>query len=94
MTGSSTRRLALVWLALSAVTLVSWWIGSAHGQPAFRLNAAVTFGVLAIAAVKVRLIITEFMEARHAPRLLRRLTDAWLALLMLSLLAIYWLGSA
>jgi hypothetical protein len=90
MTGSSSRRLALVWLALSAVTLLSWWIGSSRGRPG--LDAAVTFGVLAIAALKVRLIITEFMEARQAPRLLRRLTDAWLALLLASLLAIYGIG--
>jgi hypothetical protein len=94
MSTSSTRRLGLVWLALSAVTLLSWWIGSAHGQPAFRLDAAVTFGVLAIAALKVRLIVSEFMEARHAPPLLRRLADAWLIALLGTLLAIYALGSA
>lgn len=93
MSGTASKRLGLVWLALSAVTLLSWWIGSAHGRP-FSPNAAVTFSVLAIAALKVRLIIGEFMEARQAPRLLRLLTDAWLALLLASLLGIYALGSA
>jgi hypothetical protein len=44
---------------------------------------------LLIAALKVRIIIMEFMEARHAPALLRRLIDAWLALLMVTLLALY-----
>jgi cytochrome c oxidase subunit IV len=93
MSGSSTKRIATVWLALSAITLVSWWIGSSHGRPGFRLDGTVTFAVIAIAAVKVRLIVTEFMGARQAPRLLLRLMDAWLVLLVVTLLAVYVAGT-
>jgi hypothetical protein len=77
-----------VWLALSAFTLLSWWLGARHDH-ASGPNALVTCGVIAVAALKVRIIVTEFMEARRAPPLLRRIADAWLALLTLSLLAIY-----
>ena len=92
MTATSERRLLTILLVLSAITLISWWIGAKHGQGELRLNGPVTFGVLVIATVKVRLIIREFMEARHAPSLLRRVADAWLALLVGSLLAIYFIG--
>ena|ERR1700758_3335796 len=86
------RRLTSVWLALSAITLISWWIGSQHSHDPFRLNVVVTLSVLLIAVIKVRIIIREFMEVRHAPNLLRRLTDAWLVLLFIALIAIYLMG--
>jgi hypothetical protein len=89
---AASKRLALVWLLLSAVSLASWWIGAKHAQQAYALNAAVTVGVLLIAALKVRLIVSEFMEARRAPALLRRLADGWLAGLLIALLGIYLVG--
>jgi hypothetical protein len=93
MTTAPGKRLATVWFLLSAITIASWWIGSRHGH-AFTLNAVITFSVMAIAAVKVRLIIREFMEARHAPSRLRRITDAWIAFLFVTLLAVYVIGTA
>ena len=92
MTAPSEKRLLTILLVLSAITLISWWIGAQHGQGELRLNGPVTFAVLMIAAVKVRLIIREFMEARQAPSLLRRIADAWLVLLVGSLLVIYFIG--
>ena len=86
---ASDKRLATVLLALCAVTAISWWLGARNGAAATSLDAHVTIGVLLIAAAKVRIIIMEFMEARHAPRLLRRLIDAWLALLISALLTVY-----
>ena len=82
-------RLRAVWLALVVVTLISWWIGSNHGHYEFRRSAPITYAVLLIAAVKMRMIIRHFMEVRHAPGALRRLTDGWIALLVIALLAIY-----
>ena len=32
MSTNVERRLLVVWLALVAVTLISWWIGSSHGH--------------------------------------------------------------
>jgi hypothetical protein len=82
-------RLPLTWFALSAITLLSWWIGVRHGHAALKPSAAVSIAVIAIAAVKVRVIFREFMEVRRAPVLLRRLTDAWLVLLVAGVTAAY-----
>jgi hypothetical protein len=89
MSANSTRRLFYVWLALVCITLISWWIGSKHGHRGFRSDTSITAGVIAIAAIKVRVIMREFMEIEHAPLLWRRLTDGWLALLVVILLGIY-----
>ena len=49
----------------------------------------ITYAVILIAAIKVRVIVREFMEVRHAPNLLRRLTDGWTVFITVALLAIY-----
>ena len=41
----------------------------------------VTVSAIVIALIKVRIIFREFMEVRHAPALLCRLTDAWVVLI-------------
>ncbi len=82
-------RLTLAWFALVAVTLLSWWIGTRHGAAPFAPSAVLSLGVLVISAVKVRVILREFMEVRRAPVLLRRLTDAWIALLFVAMIAAY-----
>jgi hypothetical protein len=92
MTQDSGRRLALVWIGLSLITLLSWWLAGGRGHATFDRNAGITFGVLLLAAVKIRLIMTDFMEVRHAPPLLRRLTDGWIVLVIGSLLGIYAFG--
>jgi apolipoprotein N-acyltransferase len=93
MIATLKSRLSLVWLGLSVITVVSWWIGSRHGQQSFVPNAAISYSVILMAALKIRVIVSEFMEVRHAPPLLRRLMDAWLALLVISLLGIYSTGA-
>jgi hypothetical protein len=72
------KRLILVWLALSAITLAQLGVGSLDGAPA--PSSAIAAGAIAIALVKVRIIFREFMEVRHAPALLGRLTDLWIVL--------------
>jgi len=78
-------RLFRVWLLLSAITLLSWWLGTEHAGP----SAAVTYCALLIVATKVRIIVSEFMEARRASKMLQRAMDAWLLLLVAALAAIY-----
>jgi hypothetical protein len=84
----------VVWLALSAITLTQLGVGSVDGGQALRPNAALTAGAIGIALFKVRVIIREFMEVRHAPVLLGRLTDLWLALAGASLLGCCFVGTA
>jgi hypothetical protein len=88
------KRLLAVWLALSAITVASLGVGSLDGRGAFSANTAITFSVIAIALIKVRIILREFMEVRHAPVLLGRLTDAWLSLTAVCLLGTYAVGMA
>jgi len=88
------KRLLVAWLALSAITMVSVWVGSRDGQDALRPNAMVTASAIVIALVKARVIFQEFMEVRHAPVLLSRLTDLWLVVTGVSLLGCYFFGLA
>ena len=88
------RRLIFVWLGLSAITLAQLALGSAGGRDALAPNAAITASAILMALVKVRIIIQEFMEVRHAPALLCRLTDLWVGLTGASLLGAYFIGMA
>jgi hypothetical protein len=88
------KRLIVVWLALSAITVAQLGVGSLEGRGALVPNAAITSGAILIALVKVRIIFREFMEVRHAPALLCRLTDLWVVLTGVALLGGYFAGLA
>ena len=95
MSGTFNKRLAIVWLILSAMTLVCVWLDVAVDQNGtLKASTVVTVSAIIIALVKVRIIFREFMEVRHAPALLRRLTDAWVVLMAVCLLGSYFIGSA
>jgi hypothetical protein len=59
-----------------------------------RASTVVTVSAIVIALIKVRIIFREFMEVRHAPALLCRLTDGWVVLIGVCLLGSYFVGSA
>jgi heme/copper-type cytochrome/quinol oxidase subunit 4 len=84
--GTVTSRITWTWALLSALTMVSWALAATRR---FTPSTAVTIVVLAIAAVKTRTVIRQFMEVRVAPRWLRRATDAWLAVLMAAIIGLY-----
>jgi len=95
VTGTFNKRLAIVWLVLTLMTLAYIWLDhSADDDGVYRASTVVTVAAILIALVKVRIIFREFMEVRHAPALLRRLTDAWVALMAVCLLGSYFIGSA
>ena len=94
MSAGSEKRLIVVWLALSAIAIVQLGVGSIGGQDAQARNSAITASAIAIALIKVRIIIREFMEVRHAPVLLGRLTDLWVVLTGAILLGGYLAGTA
>ena len=85
MKGTVTSRITWTWALLSALTMVSWALAATRR---FTPSTAVTIVVLAIAAVKTRTVIRQFMEVRVAPRWLRRATDAWLAVLMAAIIGL------
>ena len=94
MNAGFEKRLTGVWLALSAITLAQLGIGSVGARSALAPNAAIAATAVAIALIKVRIILREFMEVRHAPVLLCRLTDLWVVLTGAMLLGGYLAGSA
>ncbi len=95
MTAAFNKRLMVVWLVLTAMTLVYVWMDrSVDGSAVLRPSAVVTTSAIVIALVKVRIIFREFMEVRHAPVFLCRLTDAWVVLVGVCLLGSYFIGSA
>lgn len=94
MEAAFEKRLMLVWLVLSAVTIAQLGVGSTGGGVALTPDAAVAAGAIAIALVKVRIILREFMEVRHAPGWLGRLTDLWVVLTGVTLLVGHVAGTA
>jgi hypothetical protein len=85
----------IVWLILTAMTLAYVWIDhTADQNGTLRPSTVVTVSAIGIALIKVRIIFREFMEVRHAPVLLCRLTDAWVVLIAACLLGSYFVGSA
>ena len=84
--GTVTSRITWAWALLAALTVVSWVLAATHR---FSPSTAVTIVVLAIAAVKTRIVIRQFMDVRVAPHWLRRATDAWLAVLMAAIIGLY-----
>ena len=95
MSTTFNKRLMIVWLVLSAMTFAYIWLDDrADNDGLLRASTAVTVSAIVIALVKVRIIFREFMEVRHAPALLRRLTDAWVLIIGVCLLGSYFVGMA
>ncbi|ABM15704.1 MULTISPECIES: cytochrome C oxidase subunit IV family protein [Mycolicibacterium] len=81
------NRAGASWLFLVAATVLSWAVGAEHGT-----GSLVPVLVLAIAAVKVRLVGLDFMELRHAPVPLRAAFEVYCVGIWALLSALYlWL---
>ncbi|BBY05701.1 cytochrome C oxidase subunit IV family protein [Mycobacterium noviomagense] len=94
MKAGFNKRLLVVWLVLSAITLVYLWVGSIDPARSLRPSAVVTVSAIVMALIKVRIVFREFMEVRHAPVLLCRLADGWVLLMAVCLLGSYFVGMA
>ena len=95
MRTKGNTRLLIVWAILTAMTLVYVWLDEAVDQNGtLKASTVVTVSAIVIALIKVRIIFREFMEVRHAPALLCRLTDGWVVLIGICLLGSYFVGSA
>ena len=95
MSTTSNKRLLIVWAILTSMTLVYVWLDHSVDQNGtLKASTIVTVSAIVIALIKVRIIFREFMEVRHAPALLCRLTDGWVVLVGVCLLTSYFVGSA
>ena len=85
----SARTTTYVWIILSAITAISWWLAPGHPGGHVAANVSITVAVVLLGFIKGRLIIRYFMEVRTAPNWLKVTTDAWLIVLWAAILAIY-----
>ena len=86
MTQYLRNPLTYAWASLTAITIISWWLGRGHGGE-YQLSATITYGVLIMAAFKALLVIAYFMEVRSGPAWLKITTYGW-ALCLPSLLLV------
>ena len=75
------------WLLLLAATALTWALGESGAA-----GTGAIVAMLLIAFVKGRLVILDFMELRHAPRLWRLLLEGWLLLVGVLILIAYGLS--
>jgi hypothetical protein len=79
-------RITLIWLLLVGATLLSWELG--HGLGVKDARAAGSL-ILVVAMIKVRLVVLDFMELRHAPTWMRAGAEIWTVLLAALLVALF-----
>jgi hypothetical protein len=92
---SGRTRLVVAWFVLVAITLIYLWIDNAADVGGVLLaSTGVTVFAICLALVKVRIIMREFMDVRHAPPLLRHLTDLLVAVMAVAMLGTYIVGRA
>ncbi|SEH53209.1 Cytochrome C oxidase subunit IV [Mycolicibacterium rutilum] len=86
---TTARTMTWTWVALTAITVGSWWLAPAHFTDTVHPSTPITALVLMLTAIKARLIIRNFMEVGTAPRWLKHSTDAWLIVLLVAVFVIY-----
>jgi hypothetical protein len=92
---SQNKRLFLAWLFLTAITAMYLWIDHAATKDGIpTASVAVTVAGICIALLKMRIIMRQFMEVRHAPAMLRRLADLCIVVIAAALFASYFIGRA
>lgn len=79
-----------LWLLLLVVTGVTYGLGES-GQMGHASMLPV-LGIFGIAFAKGWVIINDFMELRHAPKLWRNLLLGWLLVVIGMILLAYWLS--
>jgi hypothetical protein len=84
-----------IWLALMLLTCISWWLIEGDGDDFIHHLPAtwITSAIFIMAFIKVRLVILDFMEIRHAPIGLRLLLEAWVVGVCCAVLFMYMSGN-
>lgn len=82
------ERVTMVWLGLVVATCVTTW---GLSKDLFTPTAAVT-GTFLIAALKVRYVMLDFMELRHAPTPAQIFFQTWIAVVVLVILG-FWFAT-
>ena len=82
------ERVTAVWALLMAATCTSTWLLTEGAVGA----ALAEVGIFLIAAVKVRFVMLDFMELRHAPLPVRAAFEGWVVLVTCLILG-FWLAT-
>jgi hypothetical protein len=82
-------RITWVWCGLAAATALSWEMGHGYG---FQDPRQAGVAILVVAFLKVRFVILDFMEIRHAPRAMRVIAEVWVVSLCTALVVLFWLA--
>ena len=85
-------RATLVWLVLTLLTALSWYLAEDYGVHHALAVRWVTAALFMVAFVKVRLVIMHFMEINDAPIALRAVFEAWVLVVCGVLIALYLTG--
>jgi hypothetical protein len=80
-------RITLVWFVLVAATAFSWEMG--HGVVFDDVRYA-SVVIIVVAFIKVRFVLLDFMEVRHAPLFMRLIGTVWLVAVCTTLVVLYW----
>ena len=75
------------WLVLLVATGLTWWLGEVGAA-----GTGAILTMLAIAFIKGRLVILDFMELRGAPLMWRLLLEGWLIVVGGLVLLAYWIS--
>ena len=79
------KPVTIVWAALMLATCASTWLLSKNSAT----PVVATVAIILIAALKVRLVMSHFMEVRRAPLALRLVCDGWLLAVTALIVTVY-----
>ena len=79
------KPVSIVWAALMLATCASTWLLSKNSVT----PEVATVAIMLVAAVKVRLVISHFMEVRRAPLALRLVCNGWLLAVTALIMTVY-----
>ena len=92
---SAERRLSVAWVVVVTITLIYLVIdGSVDDSDVMRASTVASVAAIGLALIKVRIVMREFMDVRHAPRILRTVTDALVLTMGVFLFGTYLVGRA
>lgn len=76
----------MVWLILIVATALSWALDQSEALGNFSYAGV---AILVISILKVRFVISEFMEVRTAPLALKLAADGWCVLICILLIVLF-----
>jgi hypothetical protein len=79
------KPVTIVWAALMLATIASTWLLSNNSVT----PEVATVAIMLVAAVKVRLVVSHFMDVRRAPLALQFVCDGWLLVVTSMIVTVY-----